>query len=88
MAHSVRTEVYDMDTGKFLVYDLPARRAVAAAWRQYTKGDYNTWNVPDDDSDAPIEEGRWHWFCGSYSARKDDLENARNNDCTTNLETC
>jgi len=61
------TRVTNMRTGHLLVYTLPPKEAVAQAYRQFTLGDWNTW----EPREVPLEEGRWHYYCGDYAARKD-----------------
>jgi len=72
------TDVTNMRTGGLIVYDLPAKKAVEAAYRQFVLNDWNWWQSPTKA--LPTEEGRWHWFCGDYSARKDNFGEGETNE--------
>jgi hypothetical protein len=65
--NQMMTRVTNMRTGLLHVYSLPPNEAVQQAYKQYTLHDWNTWQ---DRNDLPLEEGRWHWYCGDYAARK------------------
>lgn len=63
------TRVHDMrNPERGLLFDLEPRRAVMAA-HAYDRGDGNTWRF-EERYGSLVEEGRWHFFCGNFAARK------------------
>lgn len=60
--------VINMRTGLELLYILSPEEAVLAAYQQYTLKNWHWWALKENT--APIEEGKWHWFCGDFAARK------------------
>ena len=57
-------DVTNKRTGSIQTYSLPPREALVAAWEQ-GRGNFNTWLY--QESECPIEEGRWHLFAGDYA---------------------
>lgn len=64
--------VVDMrDPERRLVFDgrIGPRAAVLHA-HAGGQGDGNTW-LHEERYGHLVEEGRWHWFCGDFAARKE-----------------
>ncbi len=60
----------DLRTGETRSYYLSAREAVKAAYLQFEKQNYNTWEY--DSIEVPIVYGKHTVACGDYTAIRDD----------------
>lgn len=62
------TVVRNMHTSQELVYSIPPKEAVVAAYNQYQRNNWNTWTYLEGR--APVMEGKYGWSCGDFWARK------------------
>jgi hypothetical protein len=64
------TDVHDLREPRFLAnYSLGPREAVRAAYAQFEKKDWNTWDYAKYDS--LVVEGEFTFSCGNFVAFKD-----------------
>ena len=70
------TEVEDLRTGKKYTYSLPPEDAVKAAYLQYYRDDWATWDYPIRTT-PPLDDDKVSVSCGDFVALK-----KRKTECT------